>query len=95
MKILQRFLPSVEPAGEEQPDDEDGNDRGVEWTLPNGGEVEISGRDDIYPADRIEFTRTGHVKLFDTQHYDLSVYPSERVEAIHTYTKHVEGEEWF
>lgn len=90
---LGNLLPSVEPADEPETDDED--DRGVEWVLPNGGEVEISGREDRYIADRIEFTRTGHVKLFVKSQYELSVYPSERVEAIHTYTKHVEGEEWF
>jgi hypothetical protein len=71
------------------------DDWGVEWVLPNGADVEVEGRDETLPSDRVEFTAGGMVKLFHMAQYEMSVYPAERIESIRTYTEHVEDKEWF
>ncbi|NHN40511.1 hypothetical protein G9C85_02515 [Halorubellus sp. JP-L1] len=62
--------------------------------LPNGGEVEIEGFDDVRVYDRIEF-HGRFVHCINKQGYQLDVWPADRVRGINTYTKHLEDEGWW
>jgi len=63
--------------------------------LPNGGDVEVKGRDNTLCYDRIEFTDSGMVVCVNKQGYQMDCYPREEIQSVHTYTKHVEDAEWW
>jgi hypothetical protein len=63
--------------------------------LPNGGEIHFSDGRDVKVADRVEFLEGGFIKAIYKQNYQLEVYPSDKVEGVYTFTKHLEDADWW
>lgn len=62
--------------------------------LPNGADVEVEGVDGTRVYDRIEF-HGSFVHCINKNGYQLDVWPADRIESMHTYTKHLEDEPWW
>jgi hypothetical protein len=67
----------------------------VNRVLPNGAEIHFSDDRDVFVADRVEFLPGGLVKAISKQTCDLKVFPPHVIDGVHTYTKHIEDEEWW
>jgi len=65
------------------------------YVLPNGADVEIEGYDDTRVYDRVEITESGMVVCINKQGYQMDCYPQSRIESMHTFTEHVEDEDWW
>jgi len=65
------------------------------YVLPNGADVEVEGCDDTRVYDRIEITDSGMVVCINKKGYQVDCYPQERVESMHTFTEHLEDEDWW
>jgi len=63
--------------------------------IPHGGEIHFTDDKEPRPADRIEFLPGGLVKAFYKNAYEMKVYSPQVVDTVHTYTEHVEDEDWW
>jgi hypothetical protein len=62
--------------------------------LPNGADVEIEGIEETRVYDRVEI-KGQFVHCINKQGYQLDIWPAGRVESMHTFTKHLEDEDWW
>jgi len=63
--------------------------------LPNGADVEIDGVDGTRSYDRVEIHDSGMVLCINKNGYQLDVWPIDRIQSMHTYTKHLEDADWW